>query len=223
MVGALFLLVFQSCSSNEDLSNFQDSSLTVSEKVSLKSREASSRNLSEYVSTQLSIQSDIKDIMDNEKNADFSMIQSEIERIKTSEELEKLYKAAKIVHIKELITLYEKMRDQSQSFRDSNADFYAKYNDDERTRILTNEIDLQLGYTGRMANVTTNCQSSFATASKRCMRNYAIEIGGSVLVGVFTGGVGGAIAGGLATAHMVACNSDAESDYHTCVRGGGIR
>lgn len=222
IVGTMFLLVFQSCSSNEDLSTGKDSNADLTQKVSLKNGKLSSEALSNYVSVQLSIQSEIKSILDNEKNANFSVIQSGINRINTVEELEILYKSAKVEHSKELISMYEKLRDNSKSFRDSNSDFYSKYNEGERRKMLTNEIDQQLGYnengtlTGRR-----NCHSAFMTASNRCMRDYAIEIGGSVLVGVFTGGVGGVIAGGIATAHMVVCNSDAESDYQGCVRNGG--
>ncbi|WBV58767.1 hypothetical protein PFY10_09935 [Chryseobacterium daecheongense] len=225
MAGVLFLLIFQACSSNEDLSTGQNSSTKTIQKNVLRTARSDSGTLSDYVSTQLSIQSEIKNLLDNEKDADFSLIQSGIDRVKTVEELESLYNSAKIGRSRELISLYEKMNDNSLAFRESNADFYSKYTEEERTRMLTNEVDLQLNYkeTTDTADRRRNCQSAFVTAGNRCMRNYAIEIGGSVLVGVFTGGVGGVIAGGMATTHMIVCNSDAETDYRSCVRSGGIR
>lgn len=224
VAGALFLLVFQSCSSSEDLSTGQDPNMKVTQKASLKNGRSSSGTLANYVSAQLNIQSEIKNILDNEKNADFSLIQSRIDRVKTVEELEKLYKSAKIERSRELISMYEKMRNNSQAFRDSNADFYSKYNEEERGRMLTNEIDQQLGYdeNARMAN-GRNCQAGYVRASNRCMRNYAITMGGAVLVGVFSGGTGAVIGGAVATTNMIVCNSDAETDYRTCVRDGGTR
>lgn len=224
VAGVLFLLVFQSCSSNEDLSSNRDAALKVEGNNSLKNGREGSGILSKYVSDQLNIQSEIKSILDNEKNADFSLIQSKIDRVTTVEELESLYKSAKIERSRELISMYEKMRDDSQAFRDSNAGFYSKFTEEERTRMLTNEIDQQLNYnendgvTGRR-----NCQAGYVRASNRCMRNYAITMGGAVLVGIFSGGTGAVIGGAVATTNMIVCNSDAETDYRGCVREGGIR
>lgn len=222
MAGVLFLLIFQACSSNEDLSTGQNSSTKTIQKNVLRTARSDSGTLSDYVSTQLSIQSEIKNLLDNEKDADFSLIQSGIDRVNTVEELESLYNSAKIGRSRELISMYEKMNDNSLAFRESNADFYSKYTEEERTRMLTNEVDLQLNYdeSTRMAN-GKDCQAGFVKASNRCMRNYAITMGGAALVGIFSGGTGAVIGGAVATTNMIVCNSDAETDYRGCVREGG--
>lgn len=224
VVGACLLLMLQSCHNTDDLSG-QDTVVKTESSTKTLSRkgETDNQTLSGYVKNQLAIQAEIKAIMDTEINADISLIQSRINSVQTVAELEALYREAKIERFNDLISLYTNMADNTQAFRNANPEFYSQYTEEKRASILTQEIDLQLNY-GEETDLTErirNCHAEFTSATRRCMRNFAIEVGMSAVGGIFTGGAGAIIGGGAATVHMVVCNSDADSDYHGCVRAGG--
>ncbi|EJL72443.1 hypothetical protein [Chryseobacterium populi] len=223
VVGACLLLMLQSCHNTDDLS-VQDTPVKTESHSKALSRigETDNQTLSGYVKNQLAIQSGIKVILDSEVNADFSLIQSRISSVTTVEELEALYKEAKIERFNDLISSYTSMADNTQAFRNANPEFYSRYTEEQRTAMLTQEIDLQLNYREESAlTARRNCHTEFTSASRRCMRNFAIEVGMSAVGGIFTGGAGAVVGGAAATVHMVVCNSDADSDYHGCVRAGG--
>ncbi|MEY8761682.1 hypothetical protein [Chryseobacterium tongliaoense] len=223
VVGACLLLMLQSCHNTDDLSG-QDTTVKTESHSKAFSRlgETNNQTLPDYVKNQLAIQAEIKAILDSEPNADHFLIQSRINSVTTVDELETLYKEAKIVRFNDLISSYTNMADNTQAFRNANQGFYTKYTEEQRKVMLAQEIDLQLSYTedaGVMAR--RNCHLEFTSASRRCMRNFVIEVGMSAIGGIFTGGAGAIIGGGAATVHMVVCNSDADSDYHGCVKAGG--
>ena len=223
VVGVLSLLsIFQSCNNGEEISNEKNSSVEKTASSYSSRLTSDSKTLSGYVANILATQTEIKSILDSESNANFAMIQSGMQNVKTIEDLELLYRNANITHIEELISLYKNISTDSETFSKSNPEFYSRYTDEERLNLLTQEIDSQLGYSeAEGLSARTNCHAVFMKATRRCMRNYAIEIAGSVAVGVFTGGIGGGIAAGIATVHMIACNGDADIDYHDCVEEGG--
>lgn len=215
IAGMLFLLVAQSCSSNDELSSQNDQ-----QKKEMDNRLTSdSKTLSGYIKNQLTISTKIKDLLDQEKGADFSMIQTGLEKVKTVDDLKMLYKNANVKNIDQLITLYQELNSNTQTFVGNNPDFYSKYKEEERLSLLTNEIDSQLDASNIFGTARANCQGNFATASKRCMRNYLMSMTVAVVGGTISFGAGAIIAGAAATAVMIACNSDAESDYHTCMNG----
>jgi hypothetical protein len=215
--GILFLLVFQSCNNNEDLPS-QDT--RIENKISDNAAGSSSKTLSGYVTSQLSIQSEIKTLLESEKNVNYSLIQSSLQSITSIEGLEQLYNNANVEHRAELLSLFAELNSNTEVFIKSNPGFYSNYTEKERLDLLTVEIDAQLGDASGTA-ARENCHAGFVKATKRCMRTFALEASFAVVGGIFTGGIGGAIGGALATTHMVICNSDADTDYHQCVSAGG--
>lgn len=224
VAGMLFLLTFQSCSNNDELTGQESGAKIEKSNISnrLNARSADSKSLSGFIANQLSIEAEIKDLLDNESKVDYSGIQLGLDKIRTIEELQSLLKSSNIVEAEKLILLYQEMDSNNEMFINSNPEFYSKYNEEERQKILTAEIDSRLGYneeTGALAK--TNCQANFTKASNRCMRTYAIAMAGVAVSGFFSLGVGTAVGGTVATIAMIACNSDAEDDYHDCVKDGG--
>lgn len=223
IAGVLFLLAFQSCDNraSEELSS-QNGTIKVSSSKgnNLARLSFDSKSLSGYISNQLALQLEVKNLLDNEKNVDYSLIQSELQNVETIEQLELLYKNANILHGEELISLYNEMNSNSEIFINNNKDFYTKYTQDQRSTLIIEEIDRQLGYDDNLA-ARVNCHANFVKASNRCMRNYAISMTGVAVSGFFSFGVSTVVGGAVATTMMVMCNSDADEDYHDCVKGGG--
>ena len=217
VTGMLFLQIFQSCN-NDELSLQNVTSTT--EKSNTSRLAFDSKTLSGFVSNQLILQAQVKELLVVEKNVDYSMIQSGLQNVKTIEDIHLLYKNANITHGEELISLYKEMSLNAETFIKNNSDFYSKYNKEERLEIITKEIDSQLRYDDGLSS-KVDCHTNFVKASNRCMRNYAISMTGVAVSGFFSFGVGTVVGGAVATTMMVACNSDADSDYHDCVKGGG--
>jgi len=221
LIGVISLLsISQSCSNSEELSSKNTSQVEKTNGMSNRMM-SNSKSLSGYVSDILSIQTEIKSILDNESNANFSMIQSGIENVKTVEDLKLLYRNANVIHVEELISLYTEMSQSSETFIKSNSEFYTNFNEEKRKQIIYNEIDTQLGYNEFSETARTNCHANFTKASGRCMRNYAIAMTGVAVSGFFSFGVGTVVGGAVATTMMIMCNSDADADYHDCVHDGG--
>ncbi|WP_292008411.1 hypothetical protein [Chryseobacterium sp.] len=215
-----FLTVFQSCNSNDDLplqdTGFGNESISETSKLSL-------RTLSSYVAELLSDQVEIQNILDREKNVNHSLIQSKINSITTEKELETLYRDAGVRNIKGLITLYRKIGENTKVFVEENKEFYSRYNEKERESMLIKEIDSQLGYDEQEgAFFKKDCHATYVKTSRRCMRNYAISMAGVAASGLISLGAGTVIGGAVATTMMIICNSDAETDYHSCVKEGGL-
>ncbi|RMZ57966.1 hypothetical protein D1632_16810 [Chryseobacterium nematophagum] len=220
VAAVLSIITLQSCHDEDVL--IQESTVSIEKNMNIAYRGSESNMISEYVQKQLSVQYEIKEIVEKEKNINFPLLQSKMGRVSTIEELEALYKEAGIHNIKELIERYERLKRNTIDFQQTHSDFFLQYNEEKRRELLISEMDRQLGNLGNNGLLARNdCHAGFVRASKMCMRNYGIEVVGSAAVGAFTGGVGGVIAGSIATAHMVACNSDAERDYHICVKEGG--
>ncbi|UZT99962.1 hypothetical protein ODZ84_10515 [Chryseobacterium fluminis] len=163
------------------------------------------------------IETKIKDLLNQEKGANFSMIQAGLEKVKTIDDLKLLYKNANVKNIDQFIALYQEQESNANFFIKNNSEFYSKYSKEERHMLVTEEIDAQLNQLGTV--LKADCQTKFATASRRCMRNYAMSMTVAVVGGAISFGAGAVLAGAAATAVMIACNADAEADYHTCMHG----
>ncbi|RKT01123.1 hypothetical protein [Chryseobacterium defluvii] len=224
VAGACMLLAFQSCNNNDELSGQDHSTITKTETTNQSSVSrvtSDSQSLSGYVSNQIATQTEIKNLLDNETNVDYSAIQAGLQNIQTIEELELLYKNANVVRAEELVSLYEELNSNTEIFINSNRDFYANYSEEDRLRLLSAEIDSQLSYNDSETFARTNCHANFVKASKRCMKKFAMEVGLAAIGGIFTGGTTAVIGSGIATVNMIMCNADADEDYHDCVHEGG--
>lgn len=222
--GVFLLLVFQSCNNNEELS-YQDNAQMIKVETSgdavFAKLAAESQTLQGFVANEIAIAAQIKTLLDNEVNVNYSMIQTGIGNVKTVEELELLYRNANVSHAVELISLYEELSLNTQTFINSNPEFYSLYTEEERTEFINNEIDTQLEYNEASVFAKTNCHANFVKASKRCMKKFAMEVGLAAIGGIFTGGTTAVIGSGVATVNMIMCNADADEDYHDCVHEGG--
>ncbi|GAB0155366.1 hypothetical protein CHRYSEOSP005_06270 [Chryseobacterium sp. Alg-005] len=222
VAGACLLLVFQSCN-NEELSqgNTQMMKTETSGDAIMGRAAAESQTLQGFVANQLAIDAEIKAILDSETNVDYSMIQAGLEKVQTTEELEQLYRDANVNRAEELISLYNELNLHSEAFIKSNPDFYSNNTEEVRTKLITAEIDAQIGYSDDSAMMKANCHANFVKASKRCMRNYAITMSFAAVSGFISFGASTVVGAAAATAVMIACNADADEDYHDCVQDGG--
>ncbi|MBB4806409.1 hypothetical protein HNP38_001681 [Chryseobacterium defluvii] len=224
IAGVSLFMIFQSCT-NEELSSQSDPQMMKTEinSSSTAGRSASeSHTLKGFVANQLAIDAEIKTLLDEEVNINYSAIQAGLGNVKTNEELEQLYRNANVTHAEELVSLYKELSLHTEAFIKSNKDFYSSYNEEDRARLITAEIDSQIGYheeSGIMSKA--NCHANYVKASNRCMRNYAITMSFAAVSGFVSFGASTVIGAAAATAVMIACNSDADEDYHDCVHAGG--
>lgn len=223
VIGILSLLsIFQSCNNDGELSTNDNNSSITETTNSYGSRLASdSKTLSGYITNILSIQTEIISILDSESNANFAMIQSGMQNVKTVKDLELLYRNANVTHIEELISLYETMGSNSETFIKSNPDFYSNYTEEKRSELMISEIDNQLGYIDDDLQARTNCHNNYVKANNRCLRNFAITMTGVAVSGFFSFGVSTVVGGAAATIMVQFCVHDAEIDYSDCVHDGG--
>lgn len=222
VVGVLSLLsIFQSCNNGEEISNEKNSSVEKTASSYSSRLTSDSKTLSGYVTNILATQTEIKSILDSENNANFAMIQSGMQNVKTVEDLELLYRNANVTHIEELISLYESMGNNSEIFINNNPDFYSNYTEKNRSELIINEIDIQLGYTEGDLQARTNCHNNYVKGNKRCLRNFAITMTGVAVSGFFSFGVSTVVGGAVGTIMLQACVHDTEIDYSDCVKDGG--
>jgi hypothetical protein len=102
----------------------------------------------------------------------------------------------------------------SIAFADDNPEF-SNYSEEEIEVAMVNELNLIFDDSQFMSR---SCASTYQTVRERCERAYTFSVGVSLVVGLFTGGVGAAVGTVVATINGANCIDNAFHDYMDCIQ-----
>lgn len=126
-----------------------------------------------------------------------------------------MYENSTPEYIAAIETLWNESAVEEERFIPQNIIQNAKLLPNEKLALLTIS---NAGFIIKIAHHTKeSCDNTFDKNKSRCLRNYAIDLGAGVLIGIGTGAIGGIIAIGVAEIRYSTCMSDAEEDWHDCL------
>lgn len=102
----------------------------------------------------------------------------------------------------------------SIAFAEDNSEF-GNLSEEEIEAAIINELNLNFNDTQFMSR---SCASTYQTARERCERTYVFSVGVSLVVGIFTGGVGAAVGTVVASVNGINCIDNAFHDYMDCIQ-----
>lgn len=168
-------------------------------------------DLQTFVSKHLETSSKILNVLEQEKSIDFNEI-TEITNTNVSlEELKNKYKSVGVQKYNELSLLVFDLLQNSNNFAKSNQHL----NLSEIDNSITAEIANQLNGEFSLFNRSNNCQKTYDSSMGRCHRNYAITTAISA-VGMFMGGIAGAVGVLVAALALAECESSAWDALQDC-------
>lgn len=208
------LILFVSCTPSNEFNN----ELTTLNEVPLEKTIIKHIQISEKLSF----------LLEKEKDIDFEILDNMSKKLNNYDDLEKVLIKSNITEYKATSLLLKEMQENMNEL----VNYYVKknkLNEEEITKIVTNEIDRLLkgektsdGLQTKSDNCIEECARRWVIATDRCKRNWYISNGAVAVAGFFSLGIGTLIgataAGGVALLCQYDANSDRDDCYSNCAQ-----